>query len=164
MRNWWWIAGAALAAGAGLGAAAAWRRIRRAMLQAEYERCRREFHRQRERLEAKFFALASNSGKPRGLRWTDCSFDDDVTYARNRSNGELCAFVAATIAFEAIEGGLMEDVEAVGNLRAATAVFRLDRGRWWTDGRAIFNLNPTEAIAYYRENLVLVGQEPPAGA
>ncbi len=125
---------------------------------------RREFHRHRERLEAKFFDLAAASGKPRGLRWTDCTFDDDVTYARNRSTRELCAFVAVTIAFEAIEGGEMEDVEAVGNLRAATAVFRLDGGHWQTDGRAIFNLNPTEAIAYFRENLVLVGQEPPAGA
>ena len=162
MRNWWWIVGAGVGAGAALGAAAAWRRVCRALLESEYERSRREFHRQRERLEAKFFDLASNSGKPRGLRWTDCSFEDDVTYARNRSTGELSAFVAATIAFEAIEGGLMEDVEAVGNLRAATAVFRLDHGQWQTDGRAIFNLNPTEAIAYYRENLVLVGQEPPA--
>ena len=87
-------------------------------------------------------------------------FDDEVTYARHRQTGELCAFVGATIAFEAIEGGGMEDVEAVGNLRAATAVFRLDRGRWQTDGRAIFNLNPAEAIAYYQDNLVMIGQEP----
>ena len=53
----------------------------------------------------------------------------------------------------------MEDVEAVGNLRAATAVFRVERGIWATDGRALFNLNPTEAIAYYQDNLELVGQE-----
>jgi len=162
MSNLWWIVGAVVAVGAALVAAFGWQRIRRSLRKSEYERSRRDFHRQRERLEAKFFDLASHSGKPRGLRWTDCSFEDDVTYARNRGTGELCAFVAATIAFEAIEGGLMEDVEAVGNLRAATAVFRLDRGQWQTDGRAIFNLNPTEAIAYYRENLVLVGQEPPA--
>jgi len=137
-----------------------WRRIRARLQRAEYQRFRSAFHLQRERLEAKFFELAGASGKPRGLRWTDCSFDDDVTYARHRQTGELCAFVAAAIAFEAIEGGGMEDVEAVGNLRAATAVFRLDRGRWETDGRAIFNLNPAEAILYYQDNLVLVGQEP----
>ena len=94
-----------------------------------------------------------------GLRWSDCSFDDEVTYARHRQGGELLHFVAVTIAFEAIEGGGMEEVEAVSNLRAATAVFRLDHGKWQTDGRAIFNLNPTEAIAYYQDNLVLVGQE-----
>jgi hypothetical protein len=126
----------------------------------EFETARRHFHHHREWLEAKFFELASGSGKPRGLRWTDCDFDNDVTYARDRRSGELCAFVAVTIAFDAIEGGLMEGVEAVGNLRAASAVFRLDRGRWQTDGRAIFNLSPSEAIAYYQDNLVLVGHEP----
>jgi hypothetical protein len=162
MSNWWWIAAAAVGAIAALAAAGAWQRIRSAMSKAHYERSRRDFHRHRERLEAKFFDLAAASGKPRGLRWTDCTFDDDVTYARNRGSGELCAFVAVTIAFEVIEGGEMEDVEAVGNLRAATAVFRLEGGLWQTDGRAIFNLNPTEAIAYFRENLVLVGQEPSA--
>jgi hypothetical protein len=136
-----------------------WSKMRARLARANYERHRSEFHLQRERLEAKFFELAGNSGKPRGLRWTDCSFDDEVTYARHRQGGELCAFVAVTIAFEAIEGGGMEEVEAVSNLRAATAVFRLDHGKWQTDGRAIFNLNPTEAIAYYQDNLVLVGQE-----
>ena len=63
----------------------------------------------------------------------------------------LQAFVAVTISFEAIEGGPMEDVEAVGNLRAATAVFYFSGGAWHTDGRAIFNLNPTEAIAYCQD-------------
>jgi hypothetical protein len=126
---------------------------------AQFELARKEFHQRREWLEAKFFELASGSGKPRGLRWTECDFDNDVTYARNRSSDELCAFVAVTIAFEAVEGGLMEGVEAVANLRAATSVFRHNHGRWQTDGRAIFNLSPSEAIAYYQENLVLVGHE-----
>ena len=47
----------------------------------------------------------------------------------------------------------------VRNLRAATAVFDYDRNRWSTDGRAIFNLNPTEAIQFYQANLELVAQE-----
>ena len=160
MAHTWWIFAAAGAALVAAVAAFVWRRVNAHLARAEYQRRRKEFHRQRERLEAKFVELAAASGKPRGLRWTDCSFDDDVTYARHRQTGELCAFVAVTIAFEAVEGGGMEDVEAVGNLRAATAVFRLGRGRWQTDGRAIFNLNPAEAIAYYQDNLVLVAQEP----
>ncbi|HEY2841331.1 MAG TPA: hypothetical protein VGJ26_19395 [Pirellulales bacterium] len=131
------------------------------MLRKRDRQRRAEFQIQRERLEAKFFELAGNSGKPRGLRWTDCSFDDEVTYARQRENGELCALVSVTISFEAIIGGGMEEVEAVGNLRSATAVFRVVDGRWQTDGRAIFNLNPTEAIAYYQENLSPIG---PSGA
>jgi hypothetical protein len=103
---------------------AVWRPLRAAMRAAEYERARKDFHQQRERLEAKFLQLAAASGKPRDLRWTSCDFDNDVSYARDRHSRELRAFVAVTISFEAVEGGLMEDVEAVGNLRAATAMFR----------------------------------------
>jgi hypothetical protein len=61
-----------------------------------------------------------------------------------------------TISFEAIEGGGMEDVEAVGNLRAATVVFRLDGPVWRADGRALFNLNPDEAIKHYQNDLETV--------
>lgn len=153
----WWIAGAVL-----LGVAA-WfvaQPIRRRRQLAQFERAQRDFHRVRERLEAKFFQLAGSGGKPRGLRWTNCDFDDEVAYARDRKTAVLCAFVGVTISFEAIAGGGMEDVEAVGNLRAATATFRYANGRWDTDGRALFNLNPVEAIAYYRDNLTLVGREP----
>ncbi len=126
-------------------------------------RARREFHLRREQLEARFMQKAGSVGKPRGLRWVDCDFDNDVTYARDRRTGQLSAFVAVTIGFEAIEGGGMEDVAAVGNLRAATAVFTYDgEQRWVTEGRAIFNLNPSEAIQYYQANLELVAQEAAA--
>ena len=123
-------------------------------------RARREFHLHREHLEARFIKLASSSGKPRGLDWVRCEFDDGVIYARDRQSGELSAFVAIVIGFEAIEGGGMEAVEAVGNLRAATAVFRIHQGHWSTEGRAIFNLNPTEAVRYFQKNLEMVGHEP----
>ena len=58
--------------------------------------------------------------------------------------------------FEAIEGGGMEDVEAVGRLRAATAIFFYDGKKWTTSGRALFNLNPSEAIRHYRHELETV--------
>jgi hypothetical protein len=122
-------------------------------------RARREFHQQREHLEAKYWRLAAASGKPRGLAWVDCDFADDVVYARDKRSGGLTALVGVTIRFEAIEGGGMEEVEAVSNLRAATAVFHLDQGRWTTQGRAIFNLNPAETIQYYGNNLELVSEE-----
>ncbi len=159
-----WIA---MTAGAcavvGILAAIAYGPVRSALRASRYERARREFHRCRERLEAKFFKLAAASGKPRGLRWSSCDFEDDVSYARDRRSGELCAFVAVTIGFEAVEGGGMEHVEAVGNLRAATAEFRLRGVLWETEGRTIFNLNPTEAIDYYRDNLEIVAQETVGG-
>jgi len=113
---------------------------------SNYQRARRAFHLKREHLEAKFFEMVSGSGMPRGLEWTSCEFEDEVTYARDPQSGDLVAFVAITVSFAAIEGGGMEDVEAVGNLRAATAVFYHRSGEWQTVGRAIFNLNPAEAI------------------
>lgn len=119
----------------------------------ELELARKTFHQQRERLEAKFVQLASESGSPRGLRWANCDFSDDVTFARERDGGALSAFVAVTISFEAIEGGGMEDVEAVGNLRAATSVFHFQGGRWSTKGRTIMNLEPAEAIERFHQVL-----------
>jgi hypothetical protein len=154
----YWILGAGLVAGL-IVALVVWRPIRVARREKLLARARREFHRQREQLEARFLTRAAACGKPRGLRWSDCNFEDDVTYARDRRTKRLSAFVAVTIRFEAIEGGGMEDNENVRNLRAATAVFDYDRSRWTTDGRAIFNLNPAEAIQFYQANLELVAQE-----
>ena len=162
MSGWWLTALAASGIALALGGCLfvlLWRPIRGRLREHELARARRDFHRQREHLEAQFVRLAAESGKPRGLEWVRCDFDDDVTYARHRRNGELSAFVAVTIGFEAVEGGGMENVEAVGNLRAATAVFHVKKGHWATEGRALFNLNPAEAIAYYQDNLELVGQE-----
>lgn len=152
-----------VAFGAGLVVAAAllWKPILTAWREKQLAAARQSFHRRREWLEARFLELAGRSGRPRGLRWVDCEFADGVVYARDRKTGQLAAFVAVTIAFEAIEGGGMEEVEAVGNLRAGTAVFRLARDGWYTEGRAVFNLNPTEAIDYYGKQIELVSQEGP---
>ncbi len=158
---WWWIVGAFVVCLA-ISMALVWRPAQRAWGANELEQAQRSFHLQRERLEHRFFEIAAASGKPRGLRWADCDFEDDVTYARSRPRrGELQAFVGLTIRFEAIEGGDMEGVEAVGNLRAATAVFRFEGTHWRTDGRAIFNLNPSEAIDYYHESLQRVAERQP---
>ena len=119
-------------------------------------RGRESFHRRREWLEARFLTLAEQSGKPRGLRWSNCEFDDDVAFARDRKSGCPRALVAVTIAFEAIPGGGMEDVEAVGNLRAATVVFRLDGPEWEADRKACFNLSPAQTIDYYHNEMETV--------
>jgi hypothetical protein len=34
--------------------------------------------------------------------------------------------------------------------RNASAVFFYDRGRWNTSGKAVFNLNPAEAIEHFK--------------
>ena len=75
-------------------------------------RARKRFREQRERLEARFFDLAAASGKPRGLRWTDIDFEDEVCFARDRDRGHLLALVAATISFE-LNGGLLKTCTGV---------------------------------------------------
>jgi hypothetical protein len=52
----------------------------------------------------------------------------------------------------------MEEVEAVGNLRAGTAIFVWRGGEWQTDGRAVFNLEPAETLAKYAESLVEIAK------
>ncbi|MFH1268321.1 MAG: hypothetical protein ABIK89_21585 [Planctomycetota bacterium] len=142
-----------------VGAALVWRPFRAARREARFAVACRDFHRQRERLEAKFVQLGTIGPKPDAPRWTDCQFDDDVAYARNRSSGELSAFVAVSIEMEDIGQRSFGSSDAVGNLRAATAVFRFNGKHWETEGRAIFNLTPTEAIHFYHRDLVMVGQE-----
>lgn len=105
-----------------------------------------QFRVQREQLEAKFFDLASRLGKPRDLRWLDCDWQSEVTFGRDVQNGMLTAFVAVNIRFEAVEGGDMEFVEAVGLLRDAAALFHFQNGCWGTGGRALFNMNPDDAL------------------
>lgn len=114
--------------------------------QRESQMAVRQFRRQRELLEAKFIDLAHAIGKPRGLRWSDCDWLSAVTFARDRQTGLITAFAGINIRFEAIEGGDMEDVAAVGTVRDAVAVFHYHQGAWGTGGKALFNMNAEEAV------------------
>ncbi|MDX1944469.1 MAG: hypothetical protein SFU86_03610 [Pirellulaceae bacterium] len=150
---WQWILAGGIVAAVGLAILLLWSRRPRA---ASIERARKLFHLRRELLEHKFFVLASQSGKPRGLEWVDVDFEDEVAFARDRQTRQLRAFVGVTIRFRAIEGGGMEDNPNVSNLRAATAVFQLDGSEWSTEARVIFNLNPAQAIRHFPQELELV--------
>lgn len=112
-------------------------------------KAREQFALRRPALEDAFFRAASTSGKPRGLRWKSLEWQPGVEFARERATGQLAALVGVIIAFEAIEGGDMEGVAAVGNLRVASAVFFFHQGAWHTTGKTIFNLTPEEAISHF---------------
>jgi hypothetical protein len=144
MEQFWWIFIAVLGA-----VALAWavgRGARTFGQEMRHERARELFKLQRERLEAHFLQAASATGKPRGLRWKDCQWENEVEFVRDRETGELAALVGVTIQFEAIEGGDMEGVAAVGNLRHASAVFAFRQDHWLTVGKALFNMFPSEAV------------------
>lgn len=122
------------------------RRILRVFRNREARTALSQFRYQREYLEARFFDLAAQRGKPRNLRWKDCSWQSAVTFARDAQTDLLTAFVAVNISFEAVEGEDMEGVEAVGLLREAAAIFHFQDGVWGTGGRALFNMNPADAL------------------
>ena len=124
-----------------------WRLFRRG---PQLEQARRLFQYQRERLELQFFQAASASGKPRGLRWKAIDWESSVEFARERASGQLAALVGVAIRFEAVEGGDMEGLPAVANLRNASAVFFFHGDRWHTTGKTVFNLNPDEALAHFQ--------------
>ena len=128
-----------------------WRRLR-AMLKGDNvspEQARSRFEANRADLERAFFEAASTSGKPRGLRWQALEWEPGMELAREKETGKISGLVGVNISFEAVEGGDMEDVSAVGLLRNASAVFFLHRGVWRTTGKVIMNLNPDEAIGHF---------------
>ncbi|MFO0967200.1 MAG: hypothetical protein U0793_16675 [Gemmataceae bacterium] len=147
MDPWIWIAGGVV----GL-VLVVWllRRLRTFGGVVQVERAKEMFRLQRERLEAHFVRAASQSGKPRGLLWKDCQFQNDTHYVRERKTGQIAALVGVTIAFEAVPGGDMEGLPAVNNLRTASAVFFFQAGHWLTVGKAVFNMSPDEAIRHFQ--------------
>lgn len=141
---WIWAAGIAVLLLSGLACLA--RPLADLWLRREERRAIQMFRQHRESLAARFLEMARSLGKPRGLRWLDCEWFDNVTFARDKNSGLLAAFVGINIRFEAIEGGEMEDVEAVGTVRDAVAVFHFHNGSWGTGGKAMFNMNPQDAL------------------
>jgi hypothetical protein len=146
--DWPWLIPALVVLGATV-AVVLWRPLRRFGREVQLERARELFKLQRERLEATFLSAAAATGKPRGLRWKDCQWDREVEFVRERKTGEIVALVGVTVQFEAVEGGDMEGLPAVGNLRNASAVFFFHRGQWMTVGKAVFNMNPDEAVEHF---------------
>ena len=156
MVQWWWVVLAVVGVMV-IGFILAWRPLRRWGGQVQVERARELFLLQRERLEHHFRPAAAATGKPRGLRWVDCTFGDEVAFARDRASKQLVALVPVTVRFEAVEGSDMEGLPAVGNLRNASAVFFFHRGQWQTAGKAVFNMNPHEALHHFRNQYEAVG-------
>jgi hypothetical protein len=152
-----WLLGVLIGLGVIAAIALLWRPLRAFGHEVQIERARELFRLQRERLEMEFMRAAAASGKPRGLRWKDCQWDNGVEFVRDRRTRQIAALVGVTIQFEAVEGSDMEGVAAVGNLRNASAVFFYQRGQWHTVGRAVFNMNPDEAVLHFKNQYERAG-------
>jgi len=137
--------------------------LRRSRQLREEEQACRAFQSQREALAQRFLDVAGRTGKPRGLRWLAVDFGDQIRFARDRQTGLLAAFVGVNIRFEAIPGGDMEDVAAVGNIRDGAALFHFERGGWGTGGKTLFNVGPDEALARFQTQFepIPAGSAPP---
>lgn len=146
------VIGAAIVAAAGF----IWRRARAAQLRARQRLARLELQEAGEDLAETFRAAADATGLPRGLRWLSVQMGQPRLLAVERATGNLFGLVAVDVRFEAIEGGDMEDVAAVGNVRAATAIMAYRDGSWTTDGRTVFNLTPAQTLQRYEETLSAV--------
>ncbi|MCC7475079.1 MAG: hypothetical protein IT425_06760 [Pirellulales bacterium] len=134
-----------------------WVFVRPSVFARRLQNALQRFEQRRQLLEGAFFQSASKSGKPRGLVWKQCAFQPGLQLARDRANGDLIGLVGVSVSFEPLEGGGMEEVEAVGKLRAATAVFTYHRGNWSTQGKVIFNLEPHEVLERYGSSLDPLG-------
>ena len=118
----------------------------------DYQQQIDQFHSTRTTLQDSFFKICSESGRPRGLRWKKCEFEEESTFVIENHSLNLHALTPVVISFEAIPGGPMEDMEAVGNLRVGSALFVHTGENWGTRGDVIYNLNAKEAIEHYRDN------------
>ena len=128
-----------------------WKRLSELLRGNPYQADLQTFRLGREQLEAKFLELAASSGKPRGLRWISAEWLPGVQFAVDRNTQMLTAFASVNLRFEAIEGGDMEDVDAVSTVRDACALFHCQGGVWGTGGRALFNMDPKLALERFSE-------------
>ena len=125
----------------------------------DYQRQITEFQDARLTLQESYFKICSESGRPRGLRWKKCDFDSEVLFVIENHSLNLHAFIPVVISFEAIEGGPMEDMEAVGNLRVGSALFVHTGEHWATRGDVIYNLSPREAFQHFSQNYTAFDQD-----
>jgi hypothetical protein len=154
----WWMAAVAAAIGAAIIFILARGLFQNLGNEIQVARAKEMFLLERERLQTLFLPAAAATGKPRGLRWVQCQFEEEVAFARDRHSRQLVALVPVTIRFEAVAGSDMEGLPAVGNLRNASAVFFFKR-RWHTNGKAVFNMNPNEALLHFQHQYEQVGLE-----
>lgn len=122
----------------------------------QVERARELFRLQHERFEEMLIKAASETGKPRGLRWLGCTITGDAVLVRDTAARQIVALVPVLLTFEPIEGSDMEDVPAARDPRPATALFTFEKGHWHTTGRIVMNHTPQQSVAAFGTQFQLI--------
>jgi hypothetical protein len=122
----------------------------------QVERARELFRLQHERFEEMLVKAASETGKPKGLRWVGCTITGDAVLARDTATRQIVALVPVLVTFEPIEGSDMEDVPHAREPRPATALFTFHKGHWHTTGRVVMNHTPHQALAAFGTQFTLI--------
>ncbi|MGB9688917.1 hypothetical protein [Thermogutta sp.] len=124
--------------------AALWRPLRRLQGRTVFERARREFHRQRESLEAKLVRQIAVPVVAGELEWVDCEFDDEVLYLRERGGQRFAAVVLVTLGTESEWLPATEESQ-----RCGVAIFRFDKDHWTVDPKVYMNLTPEDVVRQF---------------
>lgn len=112
----------------------------------QIERARESFGLQRERLAEHFLLAANQAGKPKGLRWADAKMNGDLLLVRDRKSRKFSGLVSMDIRFEPTAETDLKEMEPATTPRTITAVYHYRQGEWVTEGRAIFNMSPEQAL------------------
>ncbi len=101
-------------------------------------------------LQAEFFDAGENSGRPHGLRWLRCDWEEEYALVRDRISDEVVA-LAAVVLHLTPEPGETEAEANPTEPRLGSAVFFHAAGRWQTVGKVVLNLRPGEVAVHYAD-------------
>jgi hypothetical protein len=118
------------------------RPVRRMVEDVRIEHARALFHRNRERLEARFLSALDRTDPTESELWETAHWHDDVLWARDRQTNHLLALTC--VEFEP------EPFELSSEQRHATAIFEFHNGHWCAQGKHFDELRPDEAIDLFR--------------
>lgn len=112
----------------------------------EIDRAVNSFRLQREYVEAKFFDVAGSLGQQPAVRWRECEWQRNATFARDLQSGVITAFVSLVVHFETTEEAQQLGAEGGATACQAAALFHYHEGRWTTNGWILLNMDPDDAL------------------
>ena len=118
------------------------RPVRQIVEDVRVEHARTLFHRNRERLEARFVSTIERMDPDEVERFESAHWDDEVLWARDRHTHHLLALTG--VEFEPAPFEL-----SFGHSHA-TAIFEFSNAQWCAGGKRVDEMRPEEAIGLFR--------------